>query len=163
MRITKWGEFGILCSIYLATVQQQDSKAVGAAEIAEALSIPLDYTHQILHRLRKGEVLTSTRGPQGGYRLARDPAAVNLREILAAAEGDTFEILCETNPVYGEACASDRPCVLKEFWVELKAAIDGVLEERTLEELLKRQKELVSGEPLVPLGTQVTSGTGTQG
>lgn len=151
MRVTKWGEFGILCSLFLASRYNEDH-SIGASEIAESQSIPLDYTHQILHRLRKGDILTSTRGPQGGYTLSRNPEAITLREILLAAEGDTFEVICDTNPVYGESCGHEKACGLREIWKEIKVSIDALLEERTLADLLSRHSQIVE-TTLVPIGS----------
>ena len=138
MRITKWGEFGILCCLYLA--RRAEKAPVGATDIAAAQMIPLQYTQQILQRLRKGKIIESVRGPHGGYRLVRTPAATTLREILYAAEGDTFENICEVNPVYPEMCGN-RACGLKVVWEDLKVAIDQLLEKRTLAEILILEAE----------------------
>ena len=80
MKITKWGEYGILCCVYLA--QNNGNRAVGAGEISESQSIPLQYTHQILQRLRKGGIIESLRGPHGGYRLAKSAENTTLKDIL---------------------------------------------------------------------------------
>lgn len=147
MRVTKWGEFGILCSLYLA--RKYSEGAVGAAEIAERQLIPLQYTQQILQRLRKGKVIQSVRGPHGGYRLARSPEAITLKDILYAAEGATFEIICETKPVYDEQCSADRQpaCGLRNVWYELRESIDALLTARTLASLLGNAE---THAPLVP-------------
>ena len=120
--------------------------AVGAAEIAEAQSIPLQYTQQILHRLRKGGVIKSIRGPHGGFCLARPAGNINLKEILHAAEGDTFEVICETDPVRPNAehphrCSSDYNCSLRHVWYNLKTAVNQFLEAYTLERLLQAEDE----------------------
>ncbi|NLF25682.1 MAG: Fe-S cluster assembly transcriptional regulator IscR, partial [Deltaproteobacteria bacterium] len=65
MRITKWGEYGILCCLYLARHGSEHS--VGALELSRERHIPLQYTQQILQRLRRGGVIESLRGPGGGY------------------------------------------------------------------------------------------------
>jgi Rrf2 family iron-sulfur cluster assembly transcriptional regulator len=147
MRVTRWGEYGILCSLYLA--RNHDHGAVGAAEIAESQGIPLQYTQQILHRLRKGGVIASVRGPHGGYRLTKSPQETNLKEILYAAEGDTLELICDSNPVYGSCHEADRSCSLRDVWHDLKVSIDEMLTSRTLATLLAKQIVL-PGEQLVP-------------
>lgn len=152
MKVTRWGEYGILCSLYLARTSA--AAPVGAAEIAEAQGIPLQYAQQILHRLRKGGVVTSVRGPHGGFRLARPAVEVSLKDILYAAEGDTFEVVCDANPVHHNCHDEDRDCGLRGVWQELKRAIDHVLEQRSLADLIER--ELASGkstmfEPIVPI------------
>jgi Rrf2 family iron-sulfur cluster assembly transcriptional regulator len=114
----------------------------GASEISEAQGLDLQYTQQILHRLRKGGVIESERGPRGGYKLARAPKETTLRDILYAAEGDTFQIICDYAPIHPDQgsssqCATKETCGLHGVWQDLRAAIDKLLEQRTLDDLLK--------------------------
>lgn len=146
MRVTKWGECGILCALYLA--KRYGEPAIGAAEIAETQGIDLPYTQQILQRLRKGDVIESVRGPKGGYKLQRAPKEITLKDILYAVEGDTFQIICEHSPLHPEAdspsrCSTQESCSLHGVWQDLRVAIDKLLEERTLEDLLKSESATV--------------------
>jgi Rrf2 family iron-sulfur cluster assembly transcriptional regulator len=147
MRVTKWGEYGILCSLYLA--RQQHDGPIGASEIAEAQQIPIQYTQQILQRLRKGNIIQSVRGPKGGYALTRPPELTTLKEILYAAEGDTFEVLCESQPIYNELCES-RHCGLKSVWIDLKRAVDHLLDQRTLASIMSMEEAMPTEGLLVP-------------
>ncbi len=152
MRVTKWGECGILCSLYLA--ERYGAPPVGAAEIAETQGLDLPYTQQILQKLRKGDVIESARGPKGGYTLQRKPDEITLKDILYAVEGDTFQIICDHHPLHPDAlhptlCATRESCGLHGVWQDLRAAIDKLLEERTLADLLKKN---VLPNPLVQLG-----------
>ena len=144
MRITRWGEYGILCSIYLA--QQDDRATVGANEIATALSIPPQYTQQILRRLRQGNIIESVRGPRGGYRLIRSPEKISLKEILFAAEGETFELICQGNPTYTECADAAGCCALQTVWHDLKTAIDDLLDSKTLASIAPRHSLAPRGE-----------------
>lgn len=139
MRVTKWGECGILCSVYLA--KKYGSGAVGAAEIAESQGLDVQYTQQILQRLRRGGVIESARGPRGGYQLAQAPEVITLKDVLYATEGDTFQIICEHSPIHpnpedGYQCATKENCSLHNVWQELRTAIDQLLEQRTLADLV---------------------------
>lgn len=143
MRVTKWGECGILCALYLA--KKFGEPPVGAAEIAETQGIDLPYTQQILQRLRKGDVIESARGPKGGYKLQRAPKDITLKDILYAAEGDTFQIICEHAPLHPEAqeptrCSTQESCSLHGVWQDLRVAIDKLLEARTLQDLVMSEK-----------------------
>lgn len=142
MRITKWGEYGILCCIYMArkfTVEQGREASVGAAELAYAQDIPLQYTQQILQRLRKGGLVESVRGPGGGYLLSRSPDQINLKEILYAAEGETFEVICDNNVIFDDCTEAKRSCALRPVWYELKESVDALLASKTLALLLEQQ------------------------
>ncbi len=147
MRVTKWGEYGILCCIFLG--RSPAGTTIGANEISEAQGIPLQYAQQILHRLKKGGIISTTRGPKGGYRLVKPISELNLREILYAAEGDTFEVVCEHNPIYGEQCAHSNSCNLKGVWQDLKEAVDKLLSERTLESVIVSSSPKPAAEQIV--------------
>lgn len=157
MRITKWGEYGILCSLYLA--RRYTETAVGAADIAHAQIIPIQYTQQILQRLRKGKIVRSIRGPHGGYRLAREPGEISLKDILYAAEGTTFEVLCEDNPIH-ETCGHVG-CGLSQIWYELREQIDRILAAKSLADLMQLDIEAKDalGTALVP-GPKAAARTG---
>lgn len=142
MRITKWGEYGILCAVYLG--KTENNATVGAGEIASYHSIPLQYTQQILQRLRKGGIIESVRGPGGGYRLSRQSEDISLKEILYAAEGHTFEVICGQNTIFSDCSSKQRDCDLQKVWHELKHTIDSFLDSRSLKELLEsKDSELV--------------------
>jgi len=153
MRVTKWGECGILCSLHLAT--RYGHGATGAVEVAESRGLDLQYTQQILHRLRKGGVIDSERGPRGGYKLTRPPEEITLKDILYAVEGDTFQIICDYAPIHPEptsssSCATKQTCSLHYVWQDLRAAIDKLLEQRTLADLLRSD---LASPPLVQLSS----------
>ncbi len=137
MRITQWGEYGVHCSVYIASRHVQGSETVGAAEVAKSQGLPLQYAQQILHRLRKGGIIESIRGPQGGYRLVRAAKEIRLRDILVAAEGNTFEVICDTKPLNLPRCL-DGSCFLRPIWQDLKQQINDYLEHFTLEDLVTR-------------------------
>lgn len=140
MHVTKWGELGILCCMYLA--KSASDQPVGAQDIADSQQIPLQYAQQILHRLKKGGIIKSARGPHGGYKLSATPEAISLKDILYAAEGDTFEVICDTNPVHGEKCAEmTHPCGLQAVWRELKLAVDTLLASRSLASVITQTSQ----------------------
>ena len=146
MKITKWGECGVLCCIQLG--ESKPDSIIGAAEIAGAIGIDHQYTHQILHRLKKGGIIESVRGPHGGYRLARSPEEISLKDILYASEGVTFEIFCDETPIVTDQsspqfCGSDKNCSLRHVWHELRDSIDKLLQAKSLASLLNRPEELV--------------------
>src|SRR5256885_16507812 len=77
MRITTWAEYGVICALNLA--KRTDLGPVNGREIARQERLPADYVEQILLRLRRAGVITSTRGARGGYVLARPPAEESVR------------------------------------------------------------------------------------
>jgi Rrf2 family protein len=136
MRITQWGEYGIHCAAFIAQKQREGLTAVPANDIAAAQNIALDYTQQILQRLRKANIVKSVRGPQGGYQLARDAKDISLQDLLIAAEGDTFEVICETKPLSNERCAAGAHCNLRPLWFALKDHVNTFLTKYNLQQIV---------------------------
>ncbi len=152
MRITRWGEYGILCCLYLA--RRYNDGPIGASEIAQTQSIPIKYAQQILHRLRRGGVIKSVRGPHGGFLLAREPVRVSLKDILYAAEGDTFEVVCDADPIQHQNCSNKDACSLHAVWQDLKSSVDQVLSAATLATMI--------GEPTAATGQEVLTRIGSE-
>jgi Rrf2 family protein len=127
---------------------------IGAAEIADSQCLDIQYTQQILQRLRKGGIIESERGPKGGYKLQRAPEEITLKDILYAAEGDTFQIMCDHSPLHPDPsvpsiCSTRESCSLHGVWQELRSAIDHLLEQKTLDQLLRNSTQ---DEVFVQLG-----------
>lgn len=137
MRITTWAEYGVICALHLA--RRADEGLVSGREIAEREKLPPDYAEQILLRLRRAGIVTSTRGARGGYALARPASRITLREILAASELVTFDLHCDSHPIDAERCASDVGCSIRPVWQMLQRRIDETLEGVRLSDLLEEE------------------------
>jgi DNA-binding IscR family transcriptional regulator len=94
----------------------------------------------------------------GGYRLSRPATEITLLELLLAAEGATFEIICEHHPVFpgstpNTPCYADQSCSLSRVWRSLKTEIDALLARRTLASLIEGESgQGASAHPLVSIG-----------
>ena len=84
-----------------------------------------------------GGVIRTVRGPKGGVSLARPPEEIRLGEIIRLAEGSVVPVACVDDPA---VCTRSHSCATRDVWSELKEAIDGVLESRTLQDLVECQK-----------------------
>lgn len=150
MRVTQWGEYGVLFSIALAKKFLEENSSLTALELSTEYKTDPLYAQQILQRLRKGGVIQSIRGPQGGYKLSKNPREITLFDILKAAEGDTFEVICEAKPVdAAHRCSSDFNCSLRSIWVDLKDHVNEFLMNKTLVDLLHSETAVM--EPLVSI------------
>ena len=135
MRITTWAEYGIICALHLA--KRVGDGPVTGREIAATERLPADYVEQILLRLRRAEIIRSTRGAHGGYALARPAAEVSVRDVIAASELSTFDLHCVSHPVGEERCADSGNCSIRPVWVLLQQKIDEVLQSVNLEDLME--------------------------
>jgi Rrf2 family cysteine metabolism transcriptional repressor len=154
MRITQWGEYATHFCIYFArhtsSIHSASRTSITATEIAKEHGIDQLYAQQILQRLRKGNLIKSIRGAQGGYQLSRPPAEITLKDILSAAEGETFEMICDSKPINETKCAPTGLCSLRDVWRDLKTEIDSFLESKRLSDLASKLPS--QKDPLTQIG-----------
>jgi Rrf2 family protein len=98
----------------------QTSELPHIDDLAKAESIPSNYLVQILNELRTAGIITSKRGKQGGYALARPAAEISLFDIMKAVEGDILAHSQSTNGVSSQRTAEVWSAVAKEFEASLK-------------------------------------------
>ena len=87
---------------------------------------PPDYVEQILLRLRRANLVRSTRGARGGYALARPADQISIRDVIEASETMTFDLHCVSHPVGEERCSSSHNCSIRPVWMLLQRKIDDV-------------------------------------
>jgi Rrf2 family protein len=143
MRVTTWTEYSLIISLHLARQDPALQHPVAARELADAERLPADYVEQILLRLRRAGVVTSVRGARGGYRLARPPAAISVRDVMAASEHQTFEVNCDAHPVDDGRCSGEAACSIRPVWYALQSRIDEFLAGVSLADLLKDEQAVV--------------------
>lgn len=111
-----------------------DVAAVKADDIASAQGIPRSFLDGILLDLRRAGLVTSKRGPVGGHRLARPASAVTVADIVRAMEGP-LALVHGFRPE--ELAYEGSAACLQDVWVALRAAVRGVLESTTLEQVVE--------------------------
>lgn len=137
MRISSKGDYGLRALFDLA--QRFGEGPIQSEEIARRQGIPVNYLNQLLIIMRRGRLIESVRGPQGGHMLARSPEAITLLEILTVLEG----------PLLPDEPARDglHPTVpedlalVGEVWTTLRGRLEQLLAARTLDELCQRKRE----------------------
>ena len=135
MRITTWAEYGVICALHLA--KRASATPVTGRDIAAQERLPADYVEQILLRLRRADVIKSTRGARGGYMLARPAGEISLRDVIHASELETFDVHCISHPVEVDRCSASHSCSIRPVWIMLQRKIDDVLSSVTLADLLE--------------------------
>ncbi|MCU0619945.1 MAG: Rrf2 family transcriptional regulator [Gemmatimonadales bacterium] len=147
MRVTTWTEYSLIITLHLARRGRSGSGPMAARELADSEQLPPDYVEQILLRLRRAGLVESVRGAKGGYYLARLPAEISVRDVMAASEHQTFEVNCDAHPVNEERCRPDGTCSIRPVWYALQQRIDEFLSGISLADLLQDQarvRELVT-------------------
>ncbi len=136
MKVSMRGDYGLRALLELA--QHYGEGPVQSGEIAARQGIPEPYLDHLLTVLRKGGIIKSVRGPQGGHTLLRAPNELRLAEVLAILEGSAAVMGCVDDPA---ACQTASNCVLRDVWRQIGDLTRGVLEGTTIGDLALRQRE----------------------
>ncbi len=138
MKISTKGRYALRIMLDLAMAGNDG--AVRVKDIAKRQEISAKYLEQIITVLSKAGYLKSTRGPQGGYRLARRPEEYSVGMILRLTEGSLAPVACLEEGA--QECSRSASCVTLRLWKELDAAISGVVDKYTLADLMQWQQEM---------------------
>ncbi len=128
------GRYGIKAMYELAL--HYEDRPVSIRSISERHLIPMPYLEQILLNLKRGKLVKSTRGPRGGYVLARSPDAISLGDIIRALEGPIALCDCLSSPFDPENLRRMEGCVMALLWKELGRRIEGFLDSFKLSDLI---------------------------
>ncbi len=156
MRLTTKGRYAVTAVLDLAFHEQ--SGPVSLADISERQGISLSYLEQLFSRLRRNQVVASTRGPGGGYSLARPEDEISMAQIIIAVDESYDATSCGGE---GNCSGGDYQCLTHDLWKELSDEIHQFLNGITLAEMKSRREILdvvkrqdtLQGHPLehVPL------------
>jgi Rrf2 family transcriptional regulator, iron-sulfur cluster assembly transcription factor len=133
MRLTTKGRFAVTAMIDLA--MRDGNGPVTLAEISERQKISLSYLEQLFGKLRRKELVASTRGPGGGYRLAKPTDTVSVAEIIMAVDEPIDATQCGGR----ENCRDERKCITHDLWQSLNEHIFDYLRSVTLAQLVAKQ------------------------
>jgi len=114
MKLSTRGRYGLKAMVVLAVSYGNGSLTAG--KLAELQGISVPYLEQLIAAMRKGGLVNSTRGAQGGYTLARAPEDISVGEVLRILEGSTALVDCvgyESFDCENACSCSARPLFLK--------------------------------------------------
>ena len=139
MKISTKGRYALRLMLDLAL---HDSDApVRIKDIAARQDISDKYLEQIISSLNKAGYVKSIRGPQGGYKLARDPESYTVGMILRLTEGSLAPVACLDDEV--NTCDRQETCATLKLWQMLDEAIREVVDRVTLADLVEWQTEMI--------------------
>jgi Rrf2 family iron-sulfur cluster assembly transcriptional regulator len=134
MKLSTKGRYAVMAMADLASASAGSPVTLG--EIASRQSISLSYLEQLFAKLRRANVVSSVRGPGGGYRLARDASEIRVSDIITAVD----EPLRATRCSNAKGCLADgRRCVTHDLWDELSRHIFLFLSSVTLKDVVDRR------------------------
>ncbi|NOY67511.1 MAG: Fe-S cluster assembly transcriptional regulator IscR [Gammaproteobacteria bacterium] len=144
MRLTTKGRYAVTAMLDLAL--RKDQGPISLAEISERQGISLSYLEQLFTRLRRSELVKSTRGPGGGYTLSRSADDIAVADVITAVDEKVDSTRCGG---LGN-CHDDERCLTHDLWTDLSDQIYQFLENITLGSLVAREgvKEVAERQEL---------------
>jgi Rrf2 family protein len=130
--ITQKTRYALRSLLFLVEVGRGD--AVRLQQIAETQRVPRKYLELIMLDLKKAGIVTSVRGPKGGYRLSRSPSDVSFGEVVRAIEGPIALISCASANFYAPCgdCHDEVSCAIRKAFLIVRARTSDVLNGITL-------------------------------
>src|SRR5450432_3489027 len=128
----RMGKMTDYATVVLASLAQQPAVHRAATELAERTRLSPPTVSKVLKGLQRAGLVISSRGAQGGYRLARSPTKITAAQILDVFEGPIAITECSGA---SSQCGIERLCRVGSAWQRVNAAIRRALEDVTLREL----------------------------
>ncbi|HEU4621936.1 MAG TPA: Fe-S cluster assembly transcription factor [Burkholderiaceae bacterium] len=140
MRLTTKGRFAVTAMIDLA--MRQDNGPVTLAAISDRQNISLSYLEQLFGKLRRHQIVESTRGPGGGYGLARKPQDITVADIIYAVDEPLDATGCggKQNCGSGIKLSDSSRCMTHDLWATLNEKMVEYLDSVTLLDLVEQQR-----------------------
>ncbi len=133
MRLTTKGRYAVTAVLDLAL--HQDSGPVSLAAISERQCISLSYLEQLFAKLRRNNIVSSTRGPGGGYMLTNNVDEVSVSDIILAVDETCKVVDCDES----SGCHNNYQCLTHDLWQELSNEIRSFLDGITLSEIMSQE------------------------
>jgi FeS assembly SUF system regulator len=128
----RMGKLTDYATVVLASLAQEPTRHRAAAELAGRTRLSRPTVSKVLKGLQRAGMVISSRGSQGGYRLARDPEQITAAQILDVFEGPIAITECSGA---ASQCGIERLCRVGGAWQRINAAIRHALEDVTLQQL----------------------------
>lgn len=133
MRLTTKGRYAVTAMLDLAL--HQGVGPITLADIASRQGISLSYLEQLFSRLRRRELVSSVRGPGGGYTLGREAEVIFIAEVITAVDENVDTTRCGG----ANNCQDNERCLTHDLWHDLSQRIHDYLNQISLQDLMNRQ------------------------
>lgn len=131
LRISRLTDYG---TVVLAHLASDSARLMSAAEVAATSGLGLPTVSKILKSLARADLVVSTRGAQGGYRLSREPQLISAADVIDALEGPVSITECSGADSH---CDFEAVCNVGSAWQRINVAIRRALEDVSLSDLLR--------------------------
>jgi len=135
LRLSKFADYGTQVMVYMA----KDGAVHSATEVSAELGIAAPTVSKILKMLVREDLVESVMGAKGGYRLSRDPAEINIAEIINAMDGPISITECSGTTI----CERESTCSTRSNWQGINHIIQNALEKVNLAEMIAPKPQVV--------------------
>lgn len=142
MKISTKGRYALRLMLDLAI--NNTGEFIALKTISERQNISVKYLEQIITTLVKAGYVKGLRGSKGGYRLAKQPEDYTVGMILRLTEGSLAPVACLEDEI--NTCDRCDECITLDLWKELYRAINGVLDNVTLADLISRYNARIGND-----------------
>lgn len=139
MKLSTKGRYGLRALVDLALYSEKE--AIPISSVAARQGISESYLEQLFARLKKAGLVTSARGAQGGYRLARPSEEISVGDILRALEGNLDAVECPGLKEEPE-CGDAKLCVTKYVWQRINESINETVDDIKLAQLVGESRKV---------------------
>jgi Rrf2 family iron-sulfur cluster assembly transcriptional regulator len=135
MKLSTKGRYAVMAMVDLAS--RGPGRPVALADIAARQEISLSYLEQLFAKLRRAGLVTSVRGPGGGYRLGRHADSLRIADIILAVDEPIKATRCQEKSSKG--CTSHGRCLTHDLWEELGRQIHLYLSAVTVGDVVEKR------------------------
>ena len=136
MKLTSKGRYAVMAMADLA--KNNAKKPTSLSEISLRQGISLSFLEQLFLRLKKNNLVLSTRGPNGGYLLSKSPEEIKLSSIIKAVNETIKTVKCKKSSKKGCNGKSVK-CITHNLWDDLETHINNFFEKNTLKDILYKE------------------------
>lgn len=141
MKLSTRGKYGLYAMYYLALHNGEGPQTL---QNISTVGVPKQYLEQILGNLRRAGLVSTVRGAQGGYQMARAPEETTLRDIIDAVEGPIELSECTSAE---PSCQRSGTCPVRWVWKTVTDSINHELEKIRLSDMLNQACESEEKKP----------------
>ena len=135
IKLSKMTDYAV---VILAEMAAGQGRLVSACALAQITKLPEPTVSKVLKLLAKQNIVTSTRGMNGGYRLNKTPDQINMARVIRATDGPIMLAACVDQSV--ECCNRSAHCSMKGQWNPVNQAMQSALQNVSLAQMMGSEK-----------------------
>jgi len=143
MKLSTRGRYGTRLMLELA--KNYEKGPISMSDISNNQKIPVKYLEQLIIPLKKGNLVTSVRGPKGGHMLSKSPKKINVWEVLTLLESKLFIVDCLGNE---NVCENSRDCLIRPIWRKAFQSMVDIFKDNNLKDILKISENKFRSGPI---------------